>query len=102
LQDISHIITTAPVTVANTGTYQIDYSVFISLGIGSSISLAINGTVDPSTTVGSIAAANQLSGTAMLSLTADDEITLVNSSGIAFTLFTSGVTAQLNIIQLSP
>jgi hypothetical protein len=101
LQDIVHIVGTAPVIVANTGTYQIDYSVLISAGLGTTISLAINGTVDPSTTVGSIAIANQISGTAMLSLAAGDSLTLVNSSGVALTLFSIGVNAQLNIIQLS-
>lgn len=101
LQGITHIVGSESVTVTSAGTYQIDYSAFISAGVQSSLALAVNGVIDPSTNISALVAVGELSGTAMLSLAAGDVITLVNNSALPFTLATSpSIGAQLNIIQL--
>jgi hypothetical protein len=103
LQDITHIVGTPGVTVANTGTYQIDYSVNLTGGGGASIALAIDGVVDPATDIGGSGTAGNISGTAIISLAAGDVITLVNNSANTPLIMTISpeIGAQLDIIQLS-
>ncbi len=102
LQGINHIIGAEGVTVTRNGVFQIDYSVSITAGVGASVALAVNGVIQPSTTINSLVALGRLNGTAMLNLNAGDVVTLVNNSLVSLTLALSpNVSAQLNIIQLS-
>ncbi len=102
LSGVTHTAGTTTVTVPIAGTYQIDYSVTITLGVGSSIAIAVNGTVDASTPITALVTAGEVSGTAMLTLAAGDVITLRNNSAIPFTMtLAPNVGAQLNAILLS-
>jgi hypothetical protein len=101
LQEIIHVPGTQSITITKTGIYQIDYTVFVTAGVGSCIALAINGTINHSTNIRSLVAIGELSGTATLNLKEGDVITLINNSIIALTLaLTPAISAQLNIIQL--
>ncbi|OCN02582.1 hypothetical protein A7X67_05520 [Clostridium sp. W14A] len=85
----------------STGTYQIDYYINITAGTGASLSIAVNGTPDASTTIDLLVGTGVVSGTAMLTLAGGDVLTLRNSSGAtAFTLGTS-VSSQFDVIFLS-
>lgn len=98
LLDIVHTAGTAPITVALAGTYQIDYGVSITAGVGSAIAIAVNGTVDASTTLSTLVATGQVSGSAMLTLAAGDVLTLRNNSAVSLTLaLAPAVGAQFTI-----
>ncbi|WAJ26040.1 BclA C-terminal domain-containing protein [Lacrimispora xylanolytica] len=98
---VTHTAGTTTVTVPTAGVYQIDYYVTITAGIGASIAIAVNGTVDPSTPVTALVATGEVSGTAMLTLAAGDVLTLRNNSAVALTLaLAPSVGAQFNIIEL--
>lgn len=101
--DITHIINTADIIVANTGTYQINYSVNLTGGGGAAIALAIDGVVDGSTEIGGAGTAGNMSGTVILNLLANDVITLVNNSAATPLILTLSpeIGAQLTIVQLS-
>lgn len=102
LSDITHIAGTTTITVPNTGCYAIAYNVTTTAGIGASIAIAVNGTVDPSTNISSVVAVGQYGGVAILTLAAGDVITLRNNSLIPFVMnLAPGVGAQLKIIQLN-
>jgi len=89
------------VIVALAGNYQIDYSVSITVGIGSVIAIAVNGTVDIGTPITALAATGQVIGQATLTLAAGDVIMLRNDSVTPFTLVnTPNVGAQLTINKL--
>ena len=102
LQGVIHLAGSEDITVTETGVYEIDYNVSTTLGVGAAIALAVNGVIDDSTTVGVLVAVGNVSGTAMLSLSAGDIITLVNNSLISITqTLEPNVGAQLNIIQIA-
>jgi hypothetical protein len=91
---LAHTAGTTTVTVATTGVYWINFGVNLTDGPGSSISIAVNGTVDASTNI--LVIMNHVSGSALLSLVAGDVLTLRNNSATAFTLDLSpGVGAHL-------
>ena len=93
---------TAQVTVPNTGIYHIYYGVNITAGVGASIAIAVNGTVDASTNINLLVATGEISGDVELALTAADVLTLRNNSAVATTLdATPGVGAQMTIIQIA-
>jgi hypothetical protein len=101
LSSITHTAGTTTVTVATTGIYKISYSISITAGIGTALSLAVNGTVDASTVRSVPVATGEISGEVMLALTAGDVITLRNDSAIPMTLDPApSVGAQVNIIRL--
>jgi hypothetical protein len=101
LAGVTHTAGTTTVTVPTAGVYQIDYNVNITAGIGSAIAIAVNGTVDASTTISALVAVGEISGTAMLTLAAGDVLTLRNNSAIAMTLtLAPSVGAQFNVIEL--
>jgi hypothetical protein len=102
LSGVTHTAGTATVTVPTTGTYQINYSVNITVGVGSAIALAVTGTVDASTNIPALVAVGEVSGTAMLTLAAGDVLTLRNNSAVPFTMnLAPGVGAQMDVIFLS-
>jgi hypothetical protein len=55
-------------------------------GIGSALAIAVNGTIDASTTIPVLTSTGQVSNKAILTLAAGDVITLRNNSLIALTL----------------
>ena len=102
LSGVTHIAGTTTVTVPTNGVYQVDYFVNIATGVNSSIALAVNSTVDASTSIDVLLTTGGINGTAILSLNAGDIITLRNNSAVAFTMgLAPGIGAQLNIIQLT-
>ncbi|BAU28999.1 S-layer family protein [Aneurinibacillus soli] len=101
LDNVNHTAGTTAVTVTQSGVYKIDYSVNTMAGIGSQLALAVNGAVDPSTRVSALAPTGEVSGSALLSLTAGDVVTLRNDSPVPFTLnLAPGVGAQLNLVKV--
>jgi hypothetical protein len=101
LSGITHTAGTTTVTVPTAGSYQIDYSISITAGIGAAIAIAVNGTVDASTPITALVATGELVGTAILTLAAGDVVTLRNNSLIALTTsLAPNVGAQLNLIGL--
>lgn len=81
---ITHVNGTAPIIVADAGTYAIFFSV--SADQVSEIGIAINGAVDASARYTSNDTDQQNTGFAILALAAGDSITIVNQSGAGITL----------------
>jgi len=86
LTGVNHTAGTTTVTVPTTGNYAIHYSVSITAGVGAAMAIAINGTVDASTSVPFLVATGNVASSALLTLTAGDVLTLRNNSGTAFTI----------------
>lgn len=100
LSGITHTANTATMTVPTTGNYLVHYSISTTGGVGAQLAVAVNGSVKPSTPVNVLATGN-LSGSAILLLTAGDVLTLRNNSSTALTLALSpAVGAQCNIMKL--
>ena len=101
LNGVLHDPGTTTFTVTETGTYLINYDVNITDGIGSAITIAVNGTVDASTPIPALVNTGKLSGSAVLTLAAGDVITLHNNSATPFVMtLNPGVGAQVNIIKV--
>ncbi len=101
LSNVTHTAGTTTVTVTTAGNYRITYSVNITAGIGSAIAIAINGTVDASTSVPVLVATGEVSGSAILYLAAGDVITLRNNSATPLTTdLAPSAGAQLNLMKL--
>lgn len=101
LQEITHAPGAQGITITKTGIYQIDYTVFVTAGVGSCVAIAVNGIINHSTNIRSLVAIGELSGTATINLKEGDVVTLINNSLIALTLaLTPAISAQLNIVQL--
>ncbi|WP_242966691.1 hypothetical protein [Desulfosporosinus sp. FKA] len=100
LSNITHTASATTVVVANTGNYQIDYSVSITAGVGSSIAITVNGTVDASTPISALIATGQVSGQAILLLNAGDVLTLRNNSATPLTMeLAPSVGAQMTVAE---
>ncbi len=77
------------------------YGVNLTAGIGSAVAIAVNGVVDPATNVTALVATGHVGGTAILTLTAGDVLTLRNNSAIPLTTtLAPGVGAQLTLEKL--
>jgi len=101
LQGITHTAGTTTLTVATAGTYQINFMVGLTAGIGSALAIAVNGTVDASTQISSLIAIGEISGSSLLTLAAGDVITLRNNSAIPFVLnLAPSVGASIVITQM--
>src|SRR5665648_1303826 len=98
----THTNGTTQVTVALAGNYQIDYTVSLLLGQLSVIAIAVNGVVNPSTSITAfVVTTGQITGLAILTLAAGDVITLRNASGASITLAAGPqIGAQLTISKL--
>ena len=83
---ITHTPGTTTITIPSTGAYQINFGVSITAGIGSSIAVAVNGTVNPSTNTAFLVAVGEIFGSCILDLNAGDIITLRNNSAIPLTM----------------
>lgn len=98
---ITHTAGTTTIVVPTAGNYEIIYGASITAGIGASIAIAVNGTVEPSTNITALVATGEISGNTILTLAAGDTITLRNNSAIALTLtLAPNVSAQLDILLL--
>jgi hypothetical protein len=101
LLNITHPIQTT-VVVLPAGDYLVEYSVYFNFATTASVAIAINGIIDPSTQVASFVNTGMLSGQAILSLNANDQITLRNTGGSPFFLRTSpNVGAQMSLVKLT-
>ena len=101
LLGIAHTPATTIIIVPLTGNYEIIYNVSVSAGIGASIAIAVNGTVNAATQISALVATGELSGNTILSLNAGDELTLRNNSAVALTLtLAPNVSSQLDILLL--
>lgn len=102
LSSIMHTAGTTVVIIPDAGTYEVDYSINITAGVGSQIAVAVNGTVDASTSVPALVPTGHISGKALLSLASGDIITLRNNSAIPLTLsLAPSVGAQLRVVKLN-
>jgi len=102
LNGVTHAAGTTTVTVPITGDYQIDYYVNVTVGIGASIAIAVNGSVNNTTPIAVLATDGGISGSAMLALAAGDVITLRNNSSTPFIMgLAPNIGAQLDIILLA-
>ncbi|WP_139356815.1 collagen-like protein, partial [Clostridium beijerinckii] len=101
LSGITHTPGTTTITVASAGTYEINYGVSITAGVGAQIAIAVNGTVDASTPITALVATGELFGSAILTLAAGDVITLRNNSATPLVMtLAPGVGSQLTIKKL--
>jgi hypothetical protein len=99
---VTHTAGTTTITVTSAGTYEVIYGVNITAGNGSAIAVAVNGTVDASTTVTSLVSTGNVGGRAMLTLAAGDVITMRNNSAVAMTTdLAPGTGAQLTVKRLN-
>nr|WP_243112492.1 MULTISPECIES: hypothetical protein [Acutalibacteraceae] len=102
MSGVTHTAGATTVTVPADGSYQINYGISITAGLGSSIVIEVNGTPDPSTQISALVTTGELSGTATLTLATGDSLTLVNNSAVGLTLsLAPNVGAQFDIIFLS-
>ncbi|MFI0435392.1 MAG: hypothetical protein ACH350_06675 [Parachlamydiaceae bacterium] len=101
INGITHTVPQTTITVPQTGVYQINYNVSITTGAGSALAIAVNGTVDPSTTIPALIATGEVSGSCLLSLTAGNTISLRNNSAIPLVLsLAPGVGAMLVVVEV--
>jgi hypothetical protein len=99
LSGVTHTAGTTTITVPQAGGYKIDYGVSITSGVGSSIAIAVNGTVDASSNVNVLTAVGYIGGQCILYLAAGDVLTLRNNSAVPMTLASApAVSAQFNLI----
>lgn len=85
-------------TVPTAGVYEVQYSINITAGIGAAMAIAVNGSVDSSSSVPVLVATGALSGRTLLTLAAGDVITMRNNSAVAMTLaLAPSVGAQLTV-----
>ncbi|MCC6343982.1 MAG: hypothetical protein IT166_17405 [Bryobacterales bacterium] len=98
LSGVAHTAGSTIITIPASGTYEIHYHVNITAGAGSAIAIAVNGTVDASSSRTMNVATGANSGSIMLTLAAGDVITLRNNSATPCTLnLAPSVGAQLTV-----
>ena len=99
LSGITHTAGTSSVVIPSTGTYKIEFTVSHTAGNGAIIAIVVNGAVEPSTNYPINTAAGEVTGTAMLTLSAGDTITLRNNS--ANTAYNTVITNSLPAVSAS-
>jgi hypothetical protein len=98
LDCITHTPNTSQLYIRKSGVYQIYYGINATAGAGATISLAVNGAVNPSTTIPIATTPSETSGKVLLSLRAGDFLTLRNSSATSLILAVApSVGAQLTL-----
>lgn len=101
LSGVTHIPGTTTFTVPTAGTYRVAYHVNIISGVGSGLSVAVNGTVDASTYMQIQVATGHISGVALLQLAAGDVLTVRNNSATPMMMVLApSVGAQITIEKL--
>jgi hypothetical protein len=102
LSGVTHTAGSNSIVVPSAGVYLVTYNVTMTAGVGSVVAVSVNGTVAPSTSLSAVVATGQVHGSAMLTLTAGDIISLTNYSAIPLTVaLAPGVGAQLTVAQLT-
>jgi len=102
ISGITHNPGSTDILIETSGVYEVNYSVELISGIGSSLSIAVNGVVDPSTIFIPIVAIGEITGIQLLELVAGDVLTLRNDSTVSFTLSAEpGVGARIVLIRIS-
>ncbi|MDD4298802.1 MAG: hypothetical protein PHS98_04165 [Bacilli bacterium] len=102
LYNISHAIGAESITIKNSGSYLINYSINAQGNPNAIVALAVNNIVNTSTRIKLLTANTHVFGTAILNLTANDTLTLVNDSDFNLTIDRSPIVgAQITIAQLS-
>ncbi|MFN7932800.1 MAG: hypothetical protein U0R19_05700 [Bryobacteraceae bacterium] len=102
LSGVSHSAGGTTVTVPTAGVYEVSYSISITAGIGSAIAIAVNGSVDSSSSVPALVAVGNISGQVMLTLAAGDVITMRNNSAVPMTqTLAPSVGAQLTVKKMN-
>jgi hypothetical protein len=98
---VTHTAGTTTFTVPTAGAYRVAYHVTITAGVGSGLSMAVNGTVNASTYVRIQVATGHISGVAVLQLAAGDVLTVRNNSATPMTLaLAPAAGAQITIEKL--
>jgi hypothetical protein len=98
---VTHVPGTSNFVVNTPGAYRISYNFFYETGSQVALGLAVNGTVDPSTSLsvtgGAAGQQSEFGGNVILSLNAGDVVSVVNSgpNSIVLGLTALGVGAQL-------
>lgn len=98
--------TTNSITVVNSGIYEINYVLYVSASLATSITTAVrkNGTNIPSTVISrllTIGLITEYNGSVIITLSSGDKIDLAISALLALTAtLGSGVNAQLTIKQI--
>lgn len=102
-QGVSHRGGGEQITLTAAGDYLVEYQASTSSGIGTSLALAVNGTVDPATIALRRDSFGMVSGKAILRLAAGDILTLRNASSSPLTLsLTPQVGVRISLVQLGP
>ncbi len=102
LKGVAHTAATTTFTVTEAGFYEVLYSVNYTAGVGAQIAVAVNGTVNPQSSVSLLTATGHVNGVVILSLAAGDVITLRNNSATAITLaLAPSVAAQIALVKLN-
>ncbi len=98
---ISHRAGSSEIIVGVGGTYLVEYQAYLSTGIGASLALAVNGSVQPETVALRHDSYGLVSGRAILSLAAGDVLTLRNNERETLTLsLAKRVGLRLSMVQL--
>lgn len=97
--DLSFTPGSSSVTVLTAGVYQVVYSVRSTLGLGSAISLLVNGIAVPNSSLSVVVDAGQRTGIATLNLAANSRVE-IGTSGASLTL-ASGTNAFLNLLRIA-
>lgn len=101
LTGVTHSAGSSTITVPTAGVYKIDYSVSITAGIGAAVAVAVNGSVDASSSIPLLIATGNVSNSLLLTLAAGDVLTLRNNSAVALTLaLAPSVSASVTVLQL--
>ncbi len=101
LSGVTHTAGTSTIIVPSTGVYKIEFLTSITAGVGSAIAIDVNGVVDASTNYQVLVATGEVTGTAILVLSAGDVITLRNNSAVPITTDTApGIGASIVITKL--
>lgn len=102
LYNISHAIGSNIIRVTNSGPYLVSYSVNVLGNPNTIIALSINNIIDNSTRIKALTANTHIFGNAILNLTKNDVIRVINDSNLSLELDKKpNVGAQLSLIQLS-
>ena len=100
--NISHTGGATTSTVGSSGRYRLFWAASNTVGVGSALAVAVNGTVAAGTTIPVLTATGHLSGEAIVQLAAGDAITVRNNSAVPMTLaLSTSVGASLTIQRIA-
>ncbi|MCB0354405.1 MAG: hypothetical protein KDD64_12800 [Bdellovibrionales bacterium] len=101
LDGVSHTAGTTTVTIQETGTYSIAFSVSITVGVGAAVTLALNGVGQPETLTPFLVPVGNVSGRGIFDLSSGDVVTLRNNSLVPLVVALSpSVGAAIEIVRV--